>query len=208
MSEVWISGAWRDSTRVKSFIAEKFRHNQKFAVDFTRRYKKAEPLAQEEFPDFFYYDLDESNYRQKDDLISCNGLFVVSGNCAGVLRRFGLGAGGLVPTRLAQFDRTPIESDYFILYFGAFKQAFSPEYSERMRKSCTLEVWRINSETDNGDVAVSASALEGPDLWLDPRCDNAMFLSAKLAKALQKNQVDKYFRLKKCRVVDDAGREV
>lgn len=207
-NEIWLSDAWDDASRVKSFRAEKFRLDLQSAADFTKRYKKAEPLVLEEFPDLFYYDRDESNYKQKDDLISCNGLFVVSGKCADVLRRHDLGTGGLVSTKLVQFDRTPIEGDYFILYFGAFKQAILPEYSKRVRKSYTLEVWRITSETENGDVAVSTSALEGPDLWLDPRCDNAMFLSEKLTKALQDSRVDKYFKLRKCRVIDDAGQEV
>ena len=51
------------------------------------------------------------------------------------------------------------------------------------------------------DIAVSSSALDGPDLWMDPQMRDAFFVSHALAQALRVAKVSRPFKLRKCVVV-------
>lgn len=53
--------------------------------------------------------------------------------------------------------------------------------------------WFPNFVTKDGDVAVSSTALVGPDIWTDPDVGDAFFVSDPLGKALKGEKADKGF---------------
>ena len=72
------------------------------------------------------------------------------------------------------------------------------------QKNTDLELLRINSWSEDGDVVLSAAALEGPDLWFEVRVDNKIFMSDRLAEALIEIGMSDVFKLQLCRIAGDA----
>lgn len=138
-------------------------------------------------------------------LFAAGNVWVVSTAAAAVLRRFDLGAGALYPVAVMKKDReTPVDGEWLCLNFGNRKSAFLPEQSENAYSDYIRngeKGWFANATLFDGDFAVSAQALAGPDIWIDPDVGDAFFLSEALGKALKKENVDKGFFLNKCRVV-------
>ena len=120
-----------------------------------------------------------------------------------MLRQFDLGEGALYPTKLFQNDRTtPVEGEYFCLNFGNQKQAFVPEYSPTANKPYpTQDIWQLALNPKDDDIAVTKTAMVGPDLWVDPDLRNAFFLSDPLVQALKAAKLTRRFGLRKCRVI-------
>ena len=92
-----------------------------------------------------------------------------------------------------------VEGNFFSLCFGNVKRALLPELSEKLRKICE-GLW-MRRPSDN-DFAVSAVALTGPDIWIDPSIVNCFFLSESLGNALKAAKIARRFELKKCRVIE------
>ncbi|WP_447726997.1 hypothetical protein [Sphingomonas koreensis] len=133
------------------------------------------------------------------------GYWVVSSAAAAVLRQFDLGDGNLYPVQVFQKDRvTPVGQDWSCINFGNRKSAILPGESPRMREGYVREGgvkgWKPPFVTGNDDIAVSAVALDGPDIWVDLDVGDAFFVSDRLANALKKAKVDKGFFLSRCRV--------
>ena len=57
------------------------------------------------------------------------------------------------------------------------------------------------SHPKDSDIAVSASALEGCDLWTDTALDGALFLSGPLEAALKVAKLTRNLRRAKCTIV-------
>ena len=121
-----------------------------------------------------------------------------------VLRHFNLGRTALCPTRLFQHNRTtPVEGDYFCLGFGETKGVFVPHKSPRARKPyAKREIWKLSVNPHDDDVAVTAKALDGVDLWMDPMVWKAFFLSDRLVKALKSAKLTRRMGLRRCRVIE------
>ena len=137
-------------------------------------------------------------------------MFVVRGKLAEVLSRFDLGEGGLIPFTIYQADlETPYPGEYFLLNFGARKNAVLPTESRHLEKFSVhhqtgFQKWKVNLRSEDGDVALSPAALEGPDLWFEPAIYNKIFMSDRLAQALIEIGMGDVFRLQECRIVEGA----
>lgn len=130
------------------------------------------------------------------------GYFVVSGAFADVLRQFDLGGGGVYPTKLFQEDRTTeIAGDFHCLNFGNKKVAFLPEHSPRATKSRLLKQMQPPAVIEDGDIAVSRIALEGPDIWIDPTLRHSFFMSDRLWQGLVAANVHKPLNAARCTVI-------
>lgn len=151
---------------------------------------------------------DETCFSGVHDLFAVGGFYAVKGKLAELLSRFDLGEGGLIPFPIYKADLvTPVEGEFFFINFGARKNSFLPEQSklvERMaidRKTGT-QIWDIKSWFEDGDVALSATALEGPDVWFEETVYNKIFMSDELAQALQDAELAEDWRLKQCHIVE------
>jgi hypothetical protein len=61
--------------------------------------------------------------------------------------------------------------------------------------------WFAPPTIKDNDFAVSETALEGPDIWIDPIVGDALFLSDRLVQSLKKAKADKGLFLSKCRAL-------
>ena len=175
------------------------------------RYYSGESLKREEMTEaaFIY---DESRFKRLQELFLAGVFYGVRGKLAQVLGETDLGTGCLYPFPIYQEDKKTlqdvVEGPFYILNFGAQKHCFLPDESnpETVRPFFTLErhgieVWKSIFGTNDGDVAVSAAAFEGPDIWFEPKLMSKIFMSDRVVKALRKAKVKVNFDLKKCRVV-------
>jgi hypothetical protein len=106
--------------------------------------------------------------------------------------------------KLLQYDRkTPVEGAYLCLGFGETKDTFVPEQSSHVRLDCgTVDSWAMTPGVrEDGDIAVTDAALSGPDLWIEKRLRNAIFMSDRLAEALRRAELSRRFGLRRCQVV-------
>lgn len=121
-----------------------------------------------------------------------------------------LGDGGLLPFPIYQEDlSTPVDGKFYCLNFGARKNTFRPSESKNVELLGTdsktgTEVWKVNSWAEDGDVALSAAALTGADLWGEETIRSKLFMSEALVAALRETNVKIDFRLKQCRIVGSA----
>jgi hypothetical protein len=140
-------------------------------------------------------------------------MYAVKPRLADVFSRFDLGEGGLSPITLYQEDlQTPHIGEYWLLHFGARKSTFIAEESNqenfRVRqltvdRETGLSIWKTSFGLQDGDVAVSSTALEGADLWVEAQVHSKLFLSGALAEALIQSKPRKVnFDLHRCRVVE------
>ena len=133
----------------------------------------------------------------------CNGDWVVNAKAANVLRAYDLGGGALYPVAMLQRDKkTPLAGEWFCWNFGNVKEAFVREVSRVKVNRYAKSIVSPPDDMQDGDLTVSAAALEGPDVWVDHGLENSLFVSGQLAAALRKAQLDKAFRLKRCIVGD------
>lgn len=86
--------------------------------------------------------------------------------------------------------------------FGAQKTAILIDQSPRITKPYpNHDIWQPPGAMQDKDIAVTVSALNGPDLWMDTQKRRAFFVSDALAQALRAAKVSRPFRLRKCIVV-------
>lgn len=174
-------------------LATSIRHMQGFA------------LQRPEFPEAIAV-WDEKRFKKIKDIFTAGPFYAVKGKLADVLSRFDLGEGGLVPFTIYKADlETPYPGEYFLLNFGCRKNSMVKEKSRNIvirgvQKSTGIELLRVNSWSEEGDIALADVALDGPDLWFEERVDNKIFMTDRLAQALIEIGVGDVFKLQECRI--------
>jgi hypothetical protein len=191
---------WRPAQHDQGSVSDK-------VMDAINRHAKGFALQRTEMAEAAAV-FDEKCFKRTHDLFAVGGFYAVKGKLAEVLARFDLGEGGLVPFPIYKADLvTPYEGEFFLLNFGAQKNCILPEQSENVVKFVVnaqtgIQIWKVNSWFEEGDVALSTAALEGADMWFDPIVYNRIFMSNALAEALQSAGVAEDWRLKQCRIVE------
>ncbi len=163
-----------------------------------------ERMSAEHFPKEIFAEYPDKKEKKQADLVLAAGVVVVSAACADVLRQFDLGHSSLYPIKLFQHDRkTPVEGEYFCLNIGERKDTFLREHSQRVLEY-GIGGFRMQSSLLDDEVAVSAAALKGPDLWVSPPVKRIFFLSDRLTQALRAAKMSRVFGFRTCRVVEAA----
>ena len=171
-------------------------------IDLAGANDRGDVLPREAFPPriFFQPGATERHYKRGDFFIA-NALPVVSGAVAEVMSQFNLGQASLHPVPVLKRDKeTSIEGDWFFLNYGNVKHVFLPEQSREVRRIETTDYWTMPINPKDGDVAVTADALKGPDIWVDPRCRKVFYVSEALASAIRARKLSNHFFVK-CAVV-------
>lgn len=220
---VWISSILsNENIGKKQGLRTKFRGEEwepaRFEIPVTsdavlanlRRYTRGHAMAIEEFPESAAV-WNNKRFSKTSDIFAIGGFFAVKLGLAEILSRFDFGEGGLTPFTIYQADLvTPYPEEYFLLNFGAVKNTFLPEQSKNVAKFAIdhrtrRQIWEVRSWHEDDDVALSSSALAGPDLWFEELIENKIFLSGDLTSALQEAGLDEDWRLKRCRVLGEAA---
>ena len=170
-----------------------------------RRFSVGSPLPPDRFPADNYPM--PGNYPAADEQpvpqIFTNGFTFLSEESAEVVSQFDLGEGALYPTRLWHSDRvTPMPGNFFYLNVASKKDAFLPEQSLEV-KDIGYGEWQVPRLAQNLKLKVSASALQGPDLWFERKIITNFFISDQLKQALEARKLSKDWMLTRCSVVVD-----
>ncbi|WP_068319010.1 hypothetical protein [Polycladidibacter hongkongensis] len=83
----------------------------------------------------------------------------------------------------------PLPGPFYFINWGSQKHSFLPEESKGVRatarnKETGFHRWRAAIEPKHGDIAVSADALQGADLWIEPLLRSKIFMSGQLHDAI------------------------
>jgi hypothetical protein len=65
-------------------------------------------------------------------------------------------------------------------------------------------MWKLDLVPEDDDFALSAAALQGPDLWIGAQVWDAFFLSDRLVRALREARLTRRLGLRRCRAVGSA----
>ena len=200
---VYLSAMMMNSGLVTYFIPEGFEENKEEILDAMRRHQNGETLTRDQFPERLIYRYPDATYRRKTEVMKAGDFWVVSARVAKILSQFDLGEGGFYPVELCQYKRkTLVSGDWFCWNFGARKEAFLPAQSRNMQRPyADRDIWRPGFVMENGDPAVSRAALEGADLWIDPKVWTGMFMSGAMRDALKAAKLTRYFRWTECRMI-------
>ncbi|PWR25316.1 imm11 family protein [Zavarzinia aquatilis] len=204
----WVSRAFMNTMLVRYVTPEGNlidpRWNDlRWLADTMTRNQRGEALPAERFPAELYGKYSLKKINKLPDFCDALGYWVVSAAMADVLRQFDLGHTSLYPTRVYQHDRkTPVEGEYYCLNFGERKASFLADASPRANKVYpNQDIWALSLAPKNDDIALSANALEGVDLWTEePRFTRAFFLSDRLVTALRDAKLTRYLGLFRCRI--------
>jgi len=132
-------------------------------------------------------------------------VYMVSPQVAEVLRAFDLGQGSLYPIRFFAKDRkTPLDLHHLYLNFGNAKDSVLLEQSPGARgHGPTDDRWyySLSLSFEDGSIALSPAALDGPDIWIEKQLSRAYFISGRLMAALKKQKLDRGLRKARCRIV-------
>ena len=203
---VWISDLFGNASLIKGFDSDNYLQDSDRAVKVMRDNVLGIAMPADCFPSEYYH-TGSGKFISKTYVHLLGGDPVVTGELAELLRQFNLGKSALYPTKLFQKDRkTRIEGDFFCLNFGEHKTCILPDQSDKISRPFTPykpgdpDIWKVAFVKDD-EVAVSADALDGVDMWIDPKVRRAIFFSDPLVKALKKAKMATKFWLKKCRVI-------
>jgi hypothetical protein len=152
---------------------------------------------------------DRTRFSKTFDLFYAGGFLAVKGRLAEALKTVNLGKGGLVAFRMYQEDLvTPEPGEFFIINFSEPKDSFVGEQSKNasprryFNKRKNVQEWSIKFAVEDGDIAVTAAALEGPDLWYEKKISRDIFMSDALVTAIRKAGVTMDLLLTECRIVE------
>ena len=140
------------------------------------------------------------------DLFCAGPFYAVKGRLADVLKDFDLGNGGLIEFPIYQADKaTRLPGPFYLLNFGAVKDNFVASESLKLRPRRTMnsdgyELWATYGLED-GDIALTAGAFEGADLWHERKLENKLFMSGRLHDAILAAKVKVKFRFAKVRII-------
>jgi hypothetical protein len=203
MSFVWISRAMVHASNQRPFRNDVAELDHDRLIEIKQANERGELLAPNDFPKVIFGapHAKEKDY-QVPDLFAAYGYWLLSETATDVLRQFDLGQTQLISVPVLESDRrTPIGGNWFCINFANARRLLVPEESEHIRMG-PQNRYNLPATTKDNQVAVSADALEPPDIWVDPEFWGAFFMSEGLGNALRRAKVDKGFFLTKCRVLD------
>jgi len=163
------------------------------------------PVPEENIPRTFFISrsaLDERKpFTKALTPLAMNGFWIFSDALAATISTFDLGGAKFLPITALMADRkTPLPGSYSILNFNAVKPALLLDDSTLPPGFSRVVPRAVYSIADDG-LVLSAAALEGPDLWSDPKMGGGFFVSDPLAQALRRDGFFDWFDFKSCRII-------
>lgn len=180
--------------------------DRKFRVQSSGKNRFGIAMSGEDFPKVFYTD------RAAPPTLKAFAVFsgrfpVVSHDVARRLTEFDLGEGGFHPVRLLASDQqTALVHDALIWNFGNRKDTLRPEDSTNL-KPVDMGPGRVSYSPDRSlkddQVAVRRAALEGPNIWVEQRMYDHVFVSDRMHRVAVALGISELMGLKRVRVVGE-----
>lgn len=132
--------------------------------------------------------------------------FVVSEKAADVFKKFDLGSSALLPVEVLKLGRKQaFDGTFYIFHVTEKKSAFLPNqsvnYDEPRSDEDEWAGFVRRNRTQDDDIAVAASALDGPDVWKDLTLLRSLFFSDPLYAALSEADVLDNAQTIRCRAI-------
>jgi len=176
-------------------------------IEVRHRYYRGEPLLPEEFPEASAIYDPRCFRRMKQMFFAGAACMVVRERLADVLSQFDLGPIGLIPYTIYEADEvTPHPGPFCLIGLGVQKATFLPEESRNFENygqhhKTGKYVYGVNSDVGDDDIALTAAALDGPDLWVEAGFRGTLWMSDRLAQALLAADFGFDWMLSRCRIV-------
>jgi hypothetical protein len=206
---VWISDVLAHPDLVLMMETDIVANDALRAIEAIKLLKAGKSVAQDMCPSTIWAGERAKATKRLPDLFLANSYPIVSERAAAILGQFNLGEGALHPVG-AVYDKdrtTRFPGTFFCWIFGNTKSAFSAEHSTGMRPFAPnapggpRNWWSMPFVHQDAQLAVSAEALAGPDVWVDPTLFKSIFVSGPLGNALDAAGLTGAFHLFRCRVV-------
>ncbi|MEZ5815881.1 MAG: hypothetical protein R3D44_02235 [Hyphomicrobiaceae bacterium] len=201
---VFISTAPSDPTLIKRLEADIVECDPDKAIAAGRRDWAGEPFDDDMFPNAIWGDKHSKRMTRLPHLFYANGYWCISEAAKTIIEAAELGRTRIRPVPIFQRDHTtPVPGRFFCLNIAETKTALAPDASHGLRRNpyAKVDVFNTPFVPKDGDIAVSAAALVGAELWKDPALQRDFFVSSRLGTALADAGMAKAFRLLSCRVV-------
>lgn len=175
-------------------------------LDAEARHRKGLRLDREEMTEAIAI-WEEARFSRVGDLFYAGPFLAVKGKLAGVLARFNLGDGALLPISVLKADlKTLVEGAFFLLNLGSQKDNLLPDESTGLTRlyvetKTGTQIWGARGDVKDGEIALRPDALLGADMWCERAIFNSIFMSDALVSALHVAEVKVDFRLNSCRIV-------
>ena len=191
---VWISQLMSHRLEYPPMLHSFLESDREHGIQCGSRNDAGEPLGPECFPEEIWLEDEARKTATLPDICFATSFWFVSSRCAEVMNKFDLGSGALYPVKVLQNDRvTPVGSGWFCLNFGNVKHSFLPEQSSNVRP-VPGGAYRPKASVGDGDLAFSAEAASGADIWLDPLLRGIICLSDPLVTALSEINLKNAFQ--------------
>lgn len=172
------------------------------------RYNRGLPLAPNAFPEASAI-FDYACFRRTKQLFYPAQAFLgARAKLAEILSGFDLGPIGLIPYTIYEDDEITRHPDpFWLIGLGVQKTSFLPEESQKYnnygRHHLTGQLtYGIDLGVSDGDIAVSAAGLDGPDLWVEAGFVGGLWMSGRLVHALRNANFGFDWMLSECRIVN------
>jgi hypothetical protein len=204
-SEVWFSQLYLNSQIMKPLRSSERPPNVAEPTGIGPNVIGGELAPTDWFPPRIYGVYPDAKVGRLPPIFEGGGGLIVSDAVVEVLKRFDLGRTAFPPVDIFEHDRkTPVAGTWFFLDIAEQKKALLPERSEKLKRSTRAGViWSTLLIDGDDQIAVRATALTGPDLWIDPAVYTGVFLNGALVEALRAGKFTRQIELKRCRVVQD-----
>ena len=171
-------------------------------VDTSHRLQRGFPVERQELAKYF------STKHASFDNAPLPDFFSLSGPCmteafADVLRGFDLGEAVFYPIDIYCADGETLRPEKYLI-MNLRSQKICVDFEQSHRRAFTRMsngLWMHMALQPDGRVAVNRSALDGPDLWYDPRALSGLFFSDRLKRAVEASGLAPHFRFFRCKLV-------
>lgn len=205
MDDVYVSSSFRDSSLFKSYEIDKSTPYDAQKKRVLKSIRSGVAIDRSELPDEYFYKYRGGVPEKLTHFCLAGFSWVISEQVAEIFSSFNLGNNHIKASKFFDHEKTLLPFNHSAIAFGEQKNALDVENSSRIflvwpDNPIPPDVWELHHKPDDGDMTVTQAALEGPDIWCDPRVFNHFFMSGRLVEALKAAKLNKDFRLTKCNI--------
>ncbi|PID36911.1 MAG: hypothetical protein CR993_02805 [Rhodobacterales bacterium] len=172
--------------------------------ELLRRIDGGELVPKEEMPRRFFHSANDQ-VEMKLPIVFNTPFLLLKDKAIRIFKEFDLGNAYFHPVELFHFDRTtPVKGqNVSMICIGNVKDTVRVDQSQRikLRRPNNPNVYKISVFVEDDEVVTKASALNDPDIWIDPRIHNAWFFSDRLAQALIKAGLKETLRMVRTKTI-------
>lgn len=211
-NHVWYLDARDNISSGFGFRDEIWERNNTDRTELSARFNRGDKIESNELPPRMWIDRafpGDSN-RTLPHIFSAGGVLACSHAVVDALKPFDLGKSVFWPMSFFKHDReTPFEGGPFYLFqIREIKEAFSLEHSINYKPSRFENqpfVALVHGDQKDDEIKLSSGALDGADVWFDPRLASSMFVTDEVYHTLKKAKLLGETRALRCPILPESN---